>query len=1096
MKKVKAWHGRSSIFIPVAALMGIVLFAPPLAAQLGTATLSGTVTDPSGGVLANAHIRLESTERKFTRESNADTLGNYTFTAVPPGSYQLIVEAPGFREEKITDVMLSSGQASTLNVILKLAQTTEQITVTEAPPLLQTTNATIGANVDGKQVSELPLLGRNFSRAMWVMPGVIPVDSSDTYNRSVGGLAVDPSFYGQRQRDNNITLDGVGNKDPLFQHINLNPPPEAIAEMKVESAMSSGTYGHASGANVNVVTKSGTNSLHGDFWEYLRNNKMNARSFFTPKLGPYKWNQFGVAAGGPLVIPKVLPKERGWYVFGYYEGVRIRSNFTATSLVPTAAQLSGDFSGGPPIYDPYTTTAGPSGTPVRRPFPGNQIPTNLLNQSGLTIMKALLPLPNYPVGVLPGVNWVNPAAYGRTNSDQWSGRVDHQFGSKNNFYARYSEQSMGVRSASFPMLPNVRDDRNSNIAASDTVVFRPGLLVTGRFGLTRMNSSNITPPVPGLARSAGTLGAFEPFRGQEVIPPISIPGYPGLSQGIAIYGPEYEASWMVDAQKVISRHTIDFGGGLIRTTFVTDNQTGRSVNFSTGQTSNFIPNTGSALASFVLGLPESAGRIFGSTEGNMYGNAYSWYVQDTFRVSQRLTLNLGVRWDYASPMINRNGSGTFIYETGRYVWDMKNPITGAPPNIRRGGIDPDRNNFAPRAGLAYQVGQKTVVRSSFGVFYDTFGVNYAQTQQGNRGNWPFSSPQTVTGLNATTPNAFFPNPFPGPAVGSPAPLGCQQCLNVYHDTSRTPYVLQWTFSFQRQLTSSLVAEGVYFGSHGVKISGQLLDNTAAYPGPGSIAARTKNPQFPSYISNGYNGFNSYYEGMSVKLEKRFSRGLQLQGNFTWSKTLNQNDSLASGGGAVGQPWSNPTRYNLAQWRARAGYDIPKRLVVSGIYDIHIKTNQAMIDGFVANWSVSAIASFDSGLPYTVFLASDNENIGPVPGRYTEFPNLVGDPNAVSGRSVFQWFNTDAFALPPPYTRGNAGRNILRADSFANVDFAAYKRWPFWESRWIEFRSEFFNLPNHTTFSTPNALLGTPQYGTVTGTRNSGRQVQLALKLHF
>lgn len=1087
---------RPLVPVLVAMLAWTILLTTPVPAQVGTATLSGAVTDPSGGAVPNAQVRLESTERRFIREAATDSVGSYVFSALPPGMYQLIAIAPAFREEKITDVTLSSGQASTLNVSLKLTATTEQVTVTEAPPLLQTTNATVGSSVDGKQMMELPLLGRNFTRAMWLVPGVTPVDSSDTYNRSVAGLAVNPSFYGQRQRDNNFTLDGVGNKDPLFQHVNLSPPPDAIAEMKIESAMVSGAYGHASGANVNVVTKSGTNSFHGDLWEYLRNNKMNSRSFFTPTLGPYKWNQFGAAAGGPLFIPKLLSKEKAWYVFGYYEGVRIRSTSTATSLVPTEAQLNGDFSGGVPIYDPYTTAAGPSGTPVRQPFANNRIPSNRLNPSGLLIMKTLLPLPNYPVGVLPGVNWINPSAYSRTNADQWSARVDHQFGSKNNFYVRYSEQKMNVQSASFPMLPNVRDDRNSNVAVSDTIIFTPGFLVTGRFGLVRMNESVVTPPVPGLAKSAGTLDAYEPFRGQEVIPPISIPGYPGLSQGISIYGPEYEANWMADAQKTVGRHTIDFGFGLIRTTFVTDNQTGRSVNFSTGQTSNYVANTGNSLASFVMGIPESAGRISGSTEGDMYGNAYSLYVQDTFRVTRSLTLNLGLRWDYATPMINRNGSGTFIFETGQYVWDVKNPITGAEATIRRGGIDPDRNNFAPRAGFAYQIDQKTVVRSSFGVFYDTFGVNYAQTQQGNRGNWPFSSPQTVTGLNATVPNAFFPNPFPGPAVGSPTPLGCQQCLNMYHDTSRTPYVLQWTFSVQRQITSSIMAEGVYFGSHGVKVSGQLLDNTAAYPGPGPISARTQNPQFPAYISNGYNGFHSYYEGMSIKLDKRFSKGLLIQGNYTWSKTLNQNDSLASGGGAVGQPWSNPTRYNLQQFRGRAGYDIPQRLVINGIWDVPVKTHNSIGDAIVANWSVSAIASFDSGLPYTVFLGSDNENIGPVPGRYTEFPNLVGDPTAVSNRSVFQWFNTAAFALPQAYTRGNAGRNILRADSFANLDFSAYKRWPILESRYLEFRGEFFNLPNHTSFTTANSTLGTPQFGTVTGTRNSGRQVQLALKFHF
>jgi hypothetical protein len=733
---------------------------------------------------------------------------------------------------------------------------------------------------------------------------------------------------------------------------------------------------------------------------------------------------------------------------------------------------------------------------VRQPFPGNRIPSHLLNQPALNIMKALMPLPNFPAGVLPGVNWVASAAGLRNNSDQWSARLDHQFGAKHNFYVRYSDAMVDQQSVTFPALPSNRTDRNSNVVVSNTYIINPRLLVTGRFGLSRMNQNIITPPIPGLARDNGTLTAYEPFRGLEVIPPISIQGYPSLSQGVSVYGPQYESSWIADAQKLSGRHTIDFGGSFVRNTFVTDNQSGRQVAFTSLQTSNFAPNTGAALASYVLGLPESAARIFGSSEGDMSGNAYSFYVQDTFRATQKLTLNLGLRYDYAAPMVNKIGSGTFIFETGQYVWDQPNPITGEPPNIRRGAIDPDRNNFQPRIGLAYQASQNTVIRSSFGVFFDTFGVNYAQTQQGNRGAYPFTFPQAATGLNAATPHAFFPDPFPGPPTGAATSNSCgSQCLNVFHDTTRVPYVFQWTFSLQRQLTSSLMTEAVYFGSHGVKISGQLLDNTAMEPGPGPISARRQNPQFESYISNGYNNFHSYYQGVSVKLDKRFSGGLLVQTNYTWSKTMNQSDSLASGGGAVGQPWSNPTRYNLRQFRARAGYDIPHRLVVSGIYEIPARTANRVVNAVVANWALSTIATFDAGLPYTVWLASDNENIGPPGGRYTEFPNLVGDP-AEAERSVFRWFNTDAFALPPPFTRGNAGRNILRADGFSNVDFSVYKRFPFHESRYAELRGEFFNFTNTTTFATPNSLLGTPQYGTVSGVRNSGRQIQLALKLSF
>ena len=609
-----------------------------------------------------------------------------------------------------------------------------------------------------------------------------------------------------------------------------------------------------------------------------------------------------------------------------------------------------------------------------------------------------------------------------------------------------------------------------------------------------MNETVITPPIPGLAKSAGTLDAYVPFRGQEVIPPVTIPGYPSLNQGISIYGPEYELNWLVDAQKIKGRHTIDFGGGVTRTTFITDNQSGRNMTFSAAPTSNFGANTGTVIASYVLGLPDSAGRIAGQTAGDMYGNGYSLYVQDTFRMNNRITLNFGLRWEFAAPMINKLGSGTFIWETGKYVWDKTNPITNQAPNIRLGAIDPDYHNYQPRFGIAYQFDSKTVARSSFGIFDDTFGANYAQTQQGNRGNWPYSFPQTVSGINTGIPNAFFPNPFPGPAAGSPTPLGCLQCLNVWHDSSRTPYVMQWTFSLQRQITPSLMAELVYFGSHGVRLTGQLIDNTAIVPGPGPIAARQQNPQFPAFVNNGYNEFHSYYEGGSIKIDKRFSKGLMLQGSYTWSKTMDQSDSLASGGS--GQTSSNPTRFNLAQFRGLAGFDVPWRVVVNLVYDLPFKASNAILNGVIGNWSLSAVPSFDAGLPYTVFLSSDNLNIGPVAGRATEFPNLVGDPKAVSNKSVFSWFNTKAFALPPAYVVGNAGRNILRAQPFKDLDLSIYKKWPIMETRSVELRGEAFNLTNTTTFNPPNALLGTATFGTITSVRNSARQIQLALKFHF
>ena len=1070
--------------------------------QVGTATLSGTVTDSSGAVITGGVVLLESTLQQFSRETLTDSKGEYVIPAIPPGHYKLVIGAKGFADETRTDIQLDSGQASTLNVTLKVAGSTQQVLVSEAPPLLQTTTATIGTVVQTEQIHELPLLGRNFTSLLLTAPGVStnptprggPLSATTGANSAITNpfVGTNPSINGQRWRDNNYTLDGVENNEPLFNGIPMQPPPEALTEMKMESAMSSGAYGHASGANINLVTKFGTNAWHGDAWEFLRNNDLDARSFFVPAKGPYHFNQFGGTLGGPLVIPHLIGKDNGWYFFVYYDGIRIHQAANTTALLPTPAQLAGDFSGSPPIYNPYATNVDSNGRSVRQPFPNNQIPGNLINPAAKTIASSLYPQPNLPPNVIPVVNFFNPGS-AVSQGNQWNSRVDHQFGKSDNFFARYTDADNPSTTTGFPTLPTVNYNRFTNTAASETHIFDANFVVTSRFGLQRLDYGNAIGGDHSVASRAGTLDGFPAFHGQEVIPPLSISGYAGLNQGLAYYGPQYIISWIADAHRISGSHSFDFGGSVVRTIFKTDNQTGTQEQFTTTQTSNFTPGTGFALASFMLGLPDSAGRVIGNTEGDMHGNAYSLYLQDNWRATPKLTLNLGLRWDYASPLINSNGSGTFVWETGQYLWNKQNPITGAAPNVSAGMIDPDYHNVQPRVGIAYQLDRNTVIRSSYGIFFDTFGINYSQTQQGNRGNWPFAFPQTVSGLNATTPNAFLPNPFPGQAAGSKQPLGCQQCLNVWSGTSRTPYVQEWTFSAQRQLGGSVKLEARYFGSHGVRISSQLIDNTGLYPAPGPIAPRQLRPQFPAYVLNGFNAYSSYYDGLSIVFEKRFSGGLLLSANYTWSKALDYVDELSDNIQLFG---SLPTRINVRSWKGPSGWDVPQRFAASYVYEIPIKIASGLVNALVANWSLSGIISVDNGVPYSARLTSDPANIGTVPGRYEEFPNLVGDPHAISHRSTQQWFNTAAFQIPASYTFGNAGRNILRTDGIKAWNAAAFKRWPFAEARFVELRGEFFNILNRTTFGYPGFIADSPQFGKQSSTFVSGRQIQIALKLHF
>jgi Carboxypeptidase regulatory-like domain len=1067
------------------------LMSQRLLAQIGTSSLSGVITDPSGATIAKAEVTLRSADEESVRTALSGSDGSYVIPTLPPGRYRLVVSAKGFGSQETQVFELSSGQAGSLNVTLQLATQTAQVVVQDTPALLQTTSASVGSALSSQEMTAIPLLGRSFLNAISLLPGTVPVPpAGSTTNHSPVNQSVMPSVFGQRQKDNNFLMDGVENRDPNLLGVAIYPPPEAIQEMKIDSGVGSSAYGHASGATVDVVTKSGTHAWHGDGWEYLRNNVLDARSFFTP-VGAYRWNQFGGALGGPLAIPKLLSKDRRWYIFGYYEGVRIHSAANYQGFVPTAAQLSGNFAGFTTIYNPFSTTCVGSKC-TRQAFPNNQIPQSMLNPTAVTVAKAILPLPNLAPGTIPGTNYLNTG--GNTNNgNQWDIRADHEFGQHDNFFGRYTGADNPSIGVGLPAVTGTTQDRLDNAVAGDTHIFSPSFVMTLRYGLEGVNYRTGTIFPSGLAESSGLGTVFPEFHGAEVLPQITINGYTGVPYSASIIGPVYQHSGVVDAQKVSSEHTIEFGGSIVHTSAILDDTTSTNVDFTTAQTANFNGNTGDGLASFLLGVPDSARRQIGGSSGNITTYGYGFYGQDTWRHRQ-LTVNFGLRYDYNAPPVNSYGLGTFNYASGTYVWDRTNPVTSAAPNIRAGGIAPDRNNFAPRLGLAYQISPKTVVRTSGGIFYDSFGSNYIQASQSARGNWPFSFPQAVSGINTTTVNAVLPNPFPGNPQGSVTPLICSQCLNVETSSSRTPYVAEWTFSVQHQIGSNFTVEASYFGSKGTKLTAQIVDNTAVVAGLGPYSTRQLYPQFAPYVQNGFNEFGSWYDGGALRVERRFSRGLSFLLSYTYSKNIDYVDNLSSGN-VGGQVTSNPTRFNAALNRGLAGFDLRHVLVFSFVWDIPARTQHRLLDAVIAGWQMSNIVTFHSGLPYSVFVGSDIEQIGTIGGRYTEYPNLVGNP-ALSNQTPAQWFNTSAFASPALGTVGNAGRNILHSDSLIDDDLAISKNWQIRERARFELRGEFFNLFNNVNFGFPGQIVGTVQFGTVSSTLNSGRQVQVAAKIHF
>jgi hypothetical protein len=1101
-------NGRFRFFAVCASSVVVLVSLCPfqrLHAQIGVATLSGSVTDPSGAFVPNAQVTLQSSTEKASRQVTTDSAGGYFIAAIVPGTYELVVTAPGFDTRTITGITLSSGQGSTLNVTLSVGKAVTNVTVNEVAPLLETTTATVGAMVNSREFVALPMLGRNFTTLIDVLPGVVNIPSTDaTYATSgVQGAAIAPAIYGQRPRDTYYSLDGADNVEPNFNTIGILPPPEAIAEMKVESGMATGAYGWASGANVNIVTKSGTREFHGDAWEFIRNDALNARSYFSPVVAPYKWNQFGGTLGGPLVIPHLISKEKAWYVFGWYEGVRVHQLGSTTALVPTAAELNGDFSADPPIYNPFTTVVDSEGNIVsRQQFPGNQIPTGTtdvcapqpacINPTALALAKAFYPLPNLAPGVIPGVNFFKSTRSTET-SDMWSARVDHQFGPKDNMYARFTDWNDPTQGSALTVFTSQGHLRHQSLVGSETHLFDPNFLVTARFSMFRETQSN-TAGGPDLAKQLNITSVFPSWHGFDWIPTYYVPGSPGIGTFYGVEGPQYAVTWTADFQKIKGRHALAFGGGFTRTTFNTGHTTGEE-DFGSAQTAGVGGIGGSGLGSFLLGVPYAASRVGGTWLATLLYHSWNWYVQDTFRVTPKWTLNLGLRWDYISKPNVTPGLATFDYTTGKYYFDHKSPIDGSPPNAPIGLVPPDYNGYQPRVGLAYQITPKTVFRSSFGIFDDLYGANQ-QGPTGSTGNWPYTFPQSLSGLNTELPTVFIDNPFPGPPVGSTVPLACIQCENMEKSTTRNSYVEEWSASLERQVTPSTMFEVDYFGSHGVKLWGSIMDNTAWPPGTGDYTLRQKYPEFAVIDNNDYGGFMSWYDGLSMKLEKRYSQGLSFRVSYTWSHAIDQADSLWSGNtwyvSTNGGIWTIPTRFDIDKHKASAGFDMRQVFSFSYVYNIPGKTSSRLLNGIVSNWQISGIVSADSGVPYYVPLSIDNENIG---ASYTQFPDFLCNPDNVK-RTATQWFNTSCFGLPAYGTVGSGDRHAYYSDPLLNWDQSIMKQWPFHENKRVEFRAEFFNLPNSSTFNPPWSLFGTPGFGTVSTTRQGGRNIQFALKFHF
>lgn len=1096
------------------SILMLLLLAASVQAQFVRGTILGNVTDDSGAGIPTAEITLKNLGTNEIKTINSDENGAYVFPALLPGRYSLQVKKSGFKVQSISDVGLEVNQTARLDVRLPVGDVSESVEVTASPLLLKTDTSEIGHVVSNKQIVDLPLNGRDYLQLARLAPGVVPSRAGATAGQK--GVSRSVNSVGSRDTSVSFLLDGVDTNDVSFQTPSVTPSVDAIQEFKILQNAYTAEFGRGA-TQVIAALKAGSNQWHGSLFEFLRNDKLASRSFFQPgRAAPLKQNQFGGTLGGPVI------KDRTFF-FVNYEGQRIRTGGAGFGFVPTAQQLQGDFSapGDPPIFDPLTYNAADR---TRQQFPGNRIPQSRMSQRALKVAEQF-PSPNY--AGLVGRNFLNDVPQ-QNDNNQGNVRVDHRFGDKDNIFVRYSILDyIRTRYGTIPLTGTLDDVRGQNAALNWVHTFSPAVLNEMRVGFNR--NRYLTPPEGSVGENpARDLFGFTNTTTDPTssfgLPAFTFTGgYSGIGPGSQFPQNAITQTWQLvdNITWVRGAHSIKGGIDFRRTRLtqlVANNDRG-SFNFTGQFTTNpaAAANTGSAIADLLLGHPLTAAAAAGDQLGHNYTELYSFYIQDDWKVSNRLTLNLGLRYEYSSPWrekLNRFTIVDFNDSRGRLLMAGTSQafvpgqgIVDAGRQISETIVDPDLNNWAPRVGLAFRPMEKTVIRSGFGVFFDIQEGNEAQFL---RNNAPFFFVQNYAS-DAVVPTLQLDNLFPS---GANLPSGSIQPFTL--STFRTPYVLQWNFNIEREILPNLLFEVGYAGSKGTHLlrrtnfqqwDGILVQDPA---NPTPLASRVRFPNFsPTVIIGSENGGSSTFHGLIAKLERRFSSGFSFLGSYTFSKAIDDSHSSSN---FTGSPSNAQCRCDLRGNKGPSAFDITHRLVASFGYELPFGSGKpwlnsgGVVNKIVGGWQLNGIVSVQSGPPFQINTQGDNANIGTGAGSgNNQRPNVVGDQydgidtnTDIRKRGVdpgTYYFNRAAYAMPPQYRLGNLGKNTLRGPGAASSDLSLFKNTLITERINTQFRAEFFNAFNQSAFGIPGTLLGTPTFGVITSA-SGGRIIQFGLKVLF
>jgi hypothetical protein len=1134
----------------------LLLLAGSASAQVSTASVNGVVRDPKGAVIPGATIVLSAVDTSVQHTSVSNGSGEYVFLNITPGSYTLSASAQGFNPQKVETFVLAVSQIATFDFNLTVGTQTQVVTVEATAAQLDVSSAALGTVIATKQVNDLPLDGRNFTTLLSLTPGVVPImtgQSGGMQNNGGFGAAVAigsdysfPSINGQTNRSDFFLMDGLYDYSAIESTYAIAPIIDAIQEFKVVSHTDDAEFGSVLGGVVNVVTKTGTNNLHGAGWEYLRNTVFDARNYFLPTTSPkaaFHQNQFGGDLGGPVVIPKLYNGRNKTFFFGAYQGFRYSKTEDSDLLVPTAAELAGNEADNaqPQIYNPYATTA--VGTGFSRPaFPGNQIPAALINQQMVAYAKFVFPAAGAFFGT-PNSSGAYPANAIDTTpltqvQNEFDVRGDQTFGAKDSAWFRYSFINSTVNSSGgLPNLLTHHPIQARNWGGSYVHVFSPTQIVQGQFSHTTVldNSTTFfTASTANIISAVGFADGFTSgFAGLNGGSLLASPGIGGLANGGESVDDTPKATDSYEFAgtytRIMGKHEVKFGMGWDTANFASP-LSQLSLAFTAPQTAApQLPNvaTGDPLSSFLLNVPSGANRR-NVDELERPGGLLSAFLQDTWKATPRLTLNFGLRYDYpflpaygTNATIGKQGgieTGDMDFGNGTFIVQVLPPpctVRGFAPCIPGNGtlpahvvVSPNRKithnthtNYGPRFGFAFKASDKTVVHGAFGIVFDDWAA-VTQMAQNFEGAWPdigqqiLPSTANVPTTAVPAPNITAQDPFGGSGGGGLFPPATPFTNNqwFFDPHIKNPYSEQYNFGVQEQLSPSMALRMDYVGSssHRTNVGGQY--NTALTPGPGDTQPRALYPySVPTFYDRSIGTGN--YNALQVQLDKRFTNGFTYQIAYTWSKSETEDDGWFGVEGTVVQ---NP--YDPGASRGLSGTNVPHVFTANGLYELPIgpgksfSTGNRFADYALGNWQLNSIFTFRNGQPYTIIDGADIANIG---NTGYEFANVVGNPKA-SNKTKSEWFNTAAYAIPAQYTYGDGGRNTQQYQRWINLDMSVIRSFPIKEQFHFEFRAEAFNIANHPIFGEPGNDLNSPStFGSVqTNQANLNRILQVSGKLVF